>query len=295
MQTRAVRADDGPELDRLMSGFIGWMGSDFMAERFAKVTAPRLRLVAESDGRIVGYGHVLAAPVVRGARASGVLFVAPDARGQGVGSALWEQLTALVRQAGVGGLLVVADHEDQPTLDLAARHGLVDDGLHLESALDLEVGLPATDIAVRTVPLDDPAGRDSVYELLLELAQDAPDVGPGQALMPRTVFDTMFPESWQGLLLLSGDDVAGLIIGFPRPTPGEANIAFIGIRPAWRGRGWSPDLMAVYAEMLRARGFTRLVTQNMGHNHAILAANARVGFTVTGGYRDLVHDFASAQ
>jgi GNAT superfamily N-acetyltransferase len=187
--------------------------------------------------------------------------------------------------------MTLVDHKDTKSLAAAAGRGLVDDGLHLDSALDLGGPLQQGAIVTRPIPVEHEAGRAYVHDLVVELGHDAPDIGPDQEMVPRSAFDRMIREPWQGLLLLDGDDVAGITLAFPREEPGEANTAFTGVRRAWRGRGLSAPLKAAHARVLRDRGFRVLRTQTMEHNAAILRANARLGFRVTGGYRDLVHDF----
>jgi mycothiol synthase len=289
MLIREAHAEDGEHLDRMMTGYRGWLGARLHEARFAHTTAPWLRLVAVEDGIPIGYAETLAAPILRGGRAPSVVFIAPGHRGQGIGAALWDRLLPVVREAGVAGLLLVANREDASTPALAGAHGLVDVGEHLESSLEL-ADLPTVDIDVRPLPIESDEDRDQVYELLSEIARDTPDIADGQG-MQRAMFDRLVREPWQGCLLYVGDDIAGIIVGFARDEPGEANIALVGVRAAFRGRGLAAPLMAAWGQVLLERGFVTLVTQNLTLNTPILAANRRLGFQVRGGYRDLAYDF----
>jgi hypothetical protein len=53
-------------------------------------------------------------------------------------------------------------------------------------------------------------------------------------------------------------------------------------------------LKTAQALALRDAGWRTIVTQNMDGNDAILAANRRLGFRRTAGYRDVVYDFTAA-
>jgi GNAT superfamily N-acetyltransferase len=210
----AVESDDAA-LDDLMAGWIGWLGAAFVRERFLIPDIPSLRLVARGADGIAAYGHVFAAPLVRGGRAPVTLFVHPGLRRRGIGTVLWSRLLEEARLHGVSGVMTLADHEDAASLAAATSRGAHDDGLHLESALDLEAPLRPGAIDTRPIPVDDEPGRAYVHDLVVELGHDSPDVGPDQEMVPRSAFDRMICEPWQGLLLFDGNDVAGITLAFP--------------------------------------------------------------------------------
>ena len=88
LTVRVVAPDD--DLDALLAGTLTWTGSERTAAVFAaaRETASE-QFVAVTDGRIVGYGHLLTVPVAEGGRAGAHVFVDPPFRDRGVGSASW--------------------------------------------------------------------------------------------------------------------------------------------------------------------------------------------------------------
>lgn len=251
---------------------------------------PMRAFVAEdTGGDVIGYASVILQPTWHRTHAPLRLRVRHDRRGAGVGRALWQ---AIEREGWSGPLMTHVDEADAASRATARRHGGVEGGLHVVSILDLATahGAPAPDprATVRTPDLSDPAQRDLVYDLLIERAQDAPDVGRGNALIPRAQFDAWLTESWQVLILQYEGMDAGLTAATVAGT--EAHITFTGTAPHVRGRGLAAWLKRSHAVVLRDRGFRTLRTDNMSTNAAILAVNAAAGFRRTGGFLDVLFE-----
>jgi hypothetical protein len=79
-------ASDDDDLDALNVGNPHWMGAAMMRRLFAATgESPSGALVAEINGRPVGYGDFAAISVFDGHRAPATVYVQPSARGQGRG------------------------------------------------------------------------------------------------------------------------------------------------------------------------------------------------------------------
>jgi GNAT superfamily N-acetyltransferase len=249
--------------------------------------------VAEEDGRIVGYASLLSQPTWHGTHAPFRVRVAAERRGTGIGRALWAALEP-IRDRRADPLITQIDRDDSASRETARRHGGVEDGLHLVSILDLAHVAGSAPVApdprasIRVPDLHDAPQRDLIYDLLIERAEDAPDVGEGNVLIPRAQFDAWFAEPWQALVLQVDGQDAGITIATGLAS--EAHIAFTGVAPAVRGRGLATWIKRCHAIVLRDRGFRTLRTENMSTNAAILAVNARAGFRQIGGFFDVLFD-----
>ena len=82
------------DLDGVHEGDPLWWGRDFVAERIASIPSgtPYALVVAELDGRLVADAFVVGRGVAQGGYAMGGVYVHPQARRRGVGSAMVEAL-----------------------------------------------------------------------------------------------------------------------------------------------------------------------------------------------------------
>ncbi|WP_433258897.1 GNAT family N-acetyltransferase [Streptosporangium sp. CA-135522] len=114
MMIRAARADEAELLSELAIRSKAYWGYDeaFMAACRDELIIPaseveKLRTtVAEHDGRILGFATLEGNPPEG---ALGMLFVEPDAIGQGVGRCLFEHATAAAASLGFARLTIDAD------------------------------------------------------------------------------------------------------------------------------------------------------------------------------------------
>ncbi|MEV0973164.1 GNAT family N-acetyltransferase [Microtetraspora glauca] len=114
MQVRAARADEAEVLSALAIRSKAYWGYDeeFMAACRDELTISASRVgtvratVAERDGRVLGFGTLEGEPPEG---ALGMLFVAPDTIGQGVGRLLYEHAVATARDLGFTRLTIDAD------------------------------------------------------------------------------------------------------------------------------------------------------------------------------------------
>lgn len=96
------------------------------------------------------------------------------------------------------------------------------------------------------------------------------------AMLPRLFFthfrDTSFVAEEHGAL-------AGFLCGFLSQTyPDEAYVHFVGVDPAFRGRGVGRSLYERFAEAIRPRSVVRCVTSPA--NEASVAFHRSLGFEV---------------
>jgi L-amino acid N-acyltransferase YncA len=93
-------------------------GADVIAERMRGIAAAGLPfLVAEDEGRVVGYAYLSRYQARSAYRytAENSVYVAPDARGRGFGRALLERLLEEGEQAGVREVVAIIGLTEEPT------------------------------------------------------------------------------------------------------------------------------------------------------------------------------------
>ena len=92
-------------------------GSEEVADKIASVTSATLPfLVAETQGRVAGYAYLSPYSARSAYRytAENSVYVAPDARGGGVGRALLERLLAEAERVGVREVIAIIAVTDDP-------------------------------------------------------------------------------------------------------------------------------------------------------------------------------------
>ncbi|MDT0164029.1 arsinothricin resistance N-acetyltransferase ArsN1 [Actinotalea sp. AC32] len=145
--------------------------ADAMAERIASTSPRHAFLVAELGGVVVGWAatYPYSARAVYDGVAEYSIYVAPDAHGRGVGSALLGALLDRARTAGLHKVTSRVFPENAASLALAARHGFEVVGTH------------------RSHAQLDGVWRDVVTVEVLLLEEDAPRVGrPAAGTAGRT-------------------------------------------------------------------------------------------------------------
>jgi len=295
---------DEVDLDVLLSGTIAWPGADRVRAIFAvaRGTCSRQLVVGLGD-ELVGYGHCLTAPLSDGGRAGVHVFVAPSARGQGIGCSLWRQLLAVARSAAVAGVQTFADVEDQRSCSIAAAHGLIEGPVRRESILELAL---LSDAAIeQAVGHVSDAGvslalfgsgsedaRQRLYEDFLPLFGSTPDGVAGREPPPYETWRSGFTEPWQVLVARRGKTTVGMTMAFARKDLASRVVTFFtGVAAAERGKGIATALKAEHARLMRNAGWEHLSTWNMEGNVAILAANSKLGFVTTTRAVPLTFDF----
>ena len=113
---RAAKVDDAPELARLNTAFNGGDESpDALANRLADPTCTEAALLAEVDGRAVGFAGLRISPGLfcHEPRAELTeLYVEPEHRRQGVGRALMVRAEQIAHAAGATQLFVLTGFDN---------------------------------------------------------------------------------------------------------------------------------------------------------------------------------------
>jgi len=130
MELRDLRPDDWPEVARIFEEGIRTGNATFETElpsweAWDAAHLPEHRLVAERDGRVVGW--IALAPVSSRCCYAGVAevsaYVAEEARGHGAGTALLAKLIESSERAGLWTLETGVFPENEPSLSLLERFG----------------------------------------------------------------------------------------------------------------------------------------------------------------------------
>lgn len=300
---RAIRDDD--DLDDLHEGNSEWPGAAFARKMTAAAATEDAVIafqVAEHDGRLLGYLDGFLAPHDNPTRAgSGGVWVRPDARGHGVGSALLDALLSSATERGARRLTSRVDSTDLGSIRWLEAHGGTTGGIHLESKLELGDDLPLfpppPGVTVETLRPDaDEAEWQAAYEASVRLMGDTPDAETNPAPIPYGVYRALLAHSWQ-LCLAKTDDgaIVGLTCVFPKnERVRSVNTMLTAVNREWRGQGLATALKTLHAVRLRHDGWRSIVTQNMEGNDHILAANRRLGFQPSKAMLDAIYDFPVA-
>jgi mycothiol synthase len=214
--------------------------------------------------------------------------VLPEHRGQGVGTRIYEALSAHARKLGRDSLWGRVREDDDASRSFVRNRGFREAGREYEVVLD----------TTRTqVPGDPPAGIE-----LVSLAE-RPDLEPAvhvvdcevAADVPRPEGDDFEPQPfarWREQYLegpgavpdaviaaLDGDEVVGYT-GLRR-RGGSSPIAenmLTAVRRPWRRRGIATALKREQVSRARAAGIEQIFTTNDETNTGIRGVNARLGY-----------------
>jgi GNAT superfamily N-acetyltransferase len=275
-----------------------WTAQDFIGNvvRFP-VGKPMLRLVAELDGEVVGYGrNCLVAPNPKGSFVAQAL-VAPQAQGLGVGTALLAELEAFARQEGAQrqtGLVRERFPEAKAMLERRGYRALT---LYYESVTDPRTFDPAPFKglfeelrakgyrvkALSDLPESDATDR-ALHAAMLEADHDAPFMDYFGFLGYEDYRQMVMGAQWydrRGVsVALYGDEIVGLssINRGSVEFTGEMFIEFTGVTRAHRGNGLATAMKVRALEHAKAIGGTKVRTENNTDNPAMRTVNRKLGF-----------------
>ncbi|GGK24909.1 N-acetyltransferase [Deinococcus malanensis] len=287
-----------------------WPVSAEQIERERANRDPKLyftELVAEQQGRIVGVGGVGHDDFsFEEWRYWGRLGVHPDARGQGIGGALYTELLRRVRERGAREARTMLSDQphDAPGRAFLERRGFRVAWERFESSLHTaEVELDAFDglldrvnaDGVRLISIadlaDDPQRDQRLYELDWQLFQDVP---MGSVLTKRPFESWIKDELQDPNMRLNLSFVAvreGLDAPLTGPYVGYTSlgwnaggfyyIGMTGVRREDRGRGVAKALKVAAMRALQASGGGLIRTFNDAPNRAMLGMNSQLGFRRT--------------
>lgn len=249
--------------------------------------------VAVADGRDVGgaFAHVgwHSEPGVGFAEA----WTLPDARGRGVGKALFEAVLRWVSDRGCIAMDTRVMEDDPSSLAWAERRGFRRIGatafrtLDLRTAPDLPVDPPAG-VAIATWA-ERPGIERALYEVFCEARRDI----PGEEGVELPSFERWLAHDMEGssdrpdavFVALAGDEVLGYAkLSFGDDHHGTAWHDLVAVRRDSRGRGIGGALKRAQIAWAKAQGFERLSTRNEERNEPIRRLNAGLGYALEPGH-----------
>jgi GNAT superfamily N-acetyltransferase len=241
--------------------------------------------LAERDGELLGlaFGGLDAFASASTAAFAGVA-VHPDHRREGIGSALWDAVTAHLDE--IGARRVVAhSRADADTKAFAARRGFTLEATETASAVDPRtIPAPAAapegiEIAPMSRFVDDP---ELVFVADRECMLDEP--GPSDfsgvtyETWRRMIWDIPDADRELSVAALARGSVVGTTLVYADRAQGRAANAGTGVISAFRGQGLGLLMKQHSLTRAAAAGITRVITQNDATNAPMLAINARLGY-----------------
>ncbi len=216
--------------------------------------------------------------------------VLPEARRQGIGSALWIAVSRAARAAGKSGFEGIVSEAEPDSIAFFTRRGFEVVEHAKMVRLDLRgVEAPTVDRPpgiVLTTLAERPDLDAGLYAVALEAYPDIPsadepfETGSLDEFLARDVHrDGMPPDAFAIALDEASGDVAGwasLML-----TPGSTTMAWhdmTAVRPGWRGRGVATALKRATIAWAVTHGLEKLDTGNDEANGPMRAVNARLGY-----------------
>lgn len=261
------------------------------------------RWVAEQGGELLGLAHLSASNFAPPGYVQARLLVAPAARRQGVGQALWERVRRAAQAAGATGLSAEVDDTDAHSLSWAQRRGFAVAVQRFASALDLrgfDAGPFAADVArvrAQGITLTDLSGADdATRERYLNFVADrlteTPDLR-GHPRWPLAEVEKLLGHSRADWLLLAVSPVGEWLGTTALVSYGPlAYNQLTATHPQARGRGLALPLKLEAIERAQAAGLQTMRTNNHSQNAPMLAVNRRLGFVPQAGKYELHSLFA---
>lgn len=300
LMVRAQSPEDYPAIAALEHAVLGFPISPADVEQQATDVNPQFTaVVAELDGRLVG--RAVAGMMHRYTPAGDLrcsVIVAPDARGRGVGTALWNELQPALQERRPVHLRANGNGSDPASVAWAERRGFRVSHRHLFQALDLtsfdvspwSARLAELEAAgYRFVPfaqLRSPSAEAMMHRLDHEFSRATP--APEECTYLDFdawrvwAFDSegAFPEGWMVLLTPNGDWAGYTFMQRERAGGDVAHIFLTGVTEGYRGKGLSVPLKVAAAVNAARLGIVRMTTLNHVANAPIVAANRTIGFRV---------------
>jgi GNAT superfamily N-acetyltransferase len=215
------------------------------------------------------------------------VWVDPNRRGRGAGSALYAAVSQWVAEHGRHEFEVPVRDDDAVSLSFAQRRGFVEDKRESGLVLDLR--------SIEPPPVEPPDGVEivtwadrpevvrGIYEVVLEAL---PDV-PGEDDYSVEPFDGWFEHDMRTpgdapeatfVALADGEVVGYAKFSLTAAQPTVAHHDLTAVKRAWRGRGVARALKAAQIAWAKRNGFEQLRTRNEIRNEPIKRLNERFGY-----------------
>jgi GNAT superfamily N-acetyltransferase len=262
----------------VLTNIPAWLHRDRSVPARARLRA----FVAEVDGAVVGESYALLRPWLEGDLGLIHVAVSGSARGQGIGSALYD--AALVHADQIGLTELAAMFFETPEgMAFATMRGFRPARADQLSAVD-----PRT---IAEVPAAEVQPASSVDPRVLhELAEAAMHDVPGLAPHRPSTFDEWSMQMLarplyqpEGSFVAYADDgPAAMSLLTADFESGRAVNNFTGTSPQFRGRGLALAAKVATLRWSAANGITTVSTVNDEENAPMLAINRRLGYKPAG-------------
>lgn len=265
-----------------------WVSVEAEAVEHLRATLPRFRdWLALLDGEPVGIGACGLHPMGEENAAAFVLnSVLREARGQGVGTAIYRQVSDHARSLGKSELETWGFEDDSDGVRFAEHHGFAVVGrsrslrLVLDDcpppSIDLPEGVEITTLAER------PELSRGIWELLGEAMADIPYDGDAPTGPPSyevfTARDLAGPKyiPEATFVAIQDDDVIGYgRLAWMNRADGIGDHAMLAVRRSSRGKGIATALKAAQIAWALDNGLRELRTGNEDRNASARAVNAK--------------------
>lgn len=247
-----------------------------------------VRIVLAHDGdEVVGVGSAQEEADRRGLDVGWLSFgVAPQHRRQGIGGALYQELSRHLEALGKTVCDTSAWTDDEPTLAFLQNRGFAEIDRFEFVRLDLEACKPhqtEPPPGVKIVALSErPGSERELFEVHREAIADLPstdDLTPDydsfygwELAHPSRRFDLSF-------VALHEDEVIGYAILGAVPASDDAENVMTAVKRDWRRRGVASALKSAQLAAAKAVGFSGIVTLNETRNEPMRRLNEHLGYT----------------
>lgn len=259
---------------------------------------PHGRLVAGAEGRLLGFAQWSQSPGQHHPRKWAVeVLVAPEARGQGAGTALYAALEEALRPLNPLSTRGQVSEADEAAQRFAAARGYQEDRRYWTSSLDLdhfdfapyeglearlaEAGITLTTAAelAERYPADWRARLHALFaEVRLDVPRSEPPTPIGEGQFTSWVLEDpgFIPEAY--VLAEVGGELIGQSDLYRSEVSPDLMVGLTGVRRGWRGRGVALALKLRAMRYAREQGVSTLRTDNESGNAPMLAVNDKLGF-----------------
>jgi mycothiol synthase len=254
------------------------------------------RWVWEEEGRILGSGFYGQESWHYHPRKYFVeAVVTPEARGRGIGAALYDTVVAALAERKPIAYLCFTNEEWLASRRFAAKRGFVDGMRMQESRFDIQCFEPGDYSADLERAKEqgivihswaeiggDEAAERKFYALTQQLLADMPSVEPHdpppfELWRKRALESPRFlPEL--NLLAIEGEEFVGMSNFWGSQVPGQIGTGLTGVLSSHRRRGFATALKIRALSAARAAGFRSTITWNAAENAGMLGINNRLGF-----------------
>jgi L-amino acid N-acyltransferase YncA len=242
----------------------------------------RLYVVAEREGELVGCGYAGPSDTPdRGFLAPRVL---PDARRQGIGTALLRELAAHLTTLEFVSMSSHLDGADAGSLAFALRHGFEEVDRQVEQVKLIgseSAGVPPDGITFTTLA-DRPELLRQSYDLAVEGYADMATYAPVTITLDDWLDGDGGDVPAGTFAALASDDVVGFS-GLCAMPGGGFEDGLTVVRRDWRRRGLAEALKRAKLAWAAENGVAEIVTWTQRGNEGMRALNERLGY----GYRSV--------